>query len=40
VGGVRPPEVAVPTGAYLGHNSGEGFCSLYGGFIPFGKEKL
>jgi hypothetical protein len=40
VGGVRPPEVTVPKGAYLGHNSGEGFCYLYGGFVPFGKDKL
>lgn len=40
VGGVRPPELEAPRGIYLESNSGPGFCRLYGGFVPFGPEKL
>ncbi len=40
VGGIRPPALQVPLGRYLENNSGPGFCSLFGGFIPFDDEKL
>jgi hypothetical protein len=40
IGGVRPPELDAPRGVYLESNSGPGFCRLYGGFKPFGTEKL
>ena len=34
VGGIRLPQLAMPMGRYLGRNTGEGFCFLYGGFAP------
>jgi hypothetical protein len=40
IGGVRPPQLRTPTGAYLESNSGPGFCGLYGGFAPFSAERL
>ncbi len=40
IGGVRPPELQAPTGAYLESNTGPGFCGLYGGFRPFTDERL
>jgi hypothetical protein len=40
LGGLRPPQVDVPTGTYLESNSGPGFCSLYGGFAPFSSARL
>jgi hypothetical protein len=40
VGGIRPPMVEVPLGAYLPTNTGPGFCFLFGGFDPFPAEKL
>jgi len=49
IGGIEPPEIAVPTGTYSGRNiRAEGFaegdlCSLYGSYIPFAstrKERL
>lgn len=35
IGGVRPPELQAPIGAYLESNTGPGFCGLYGGFRAF-----
>lgn len=40
VGGIRPPQVEVPLGAYLPNNTGPGFCFLFGGFDPFDAETL
>jgi hypothetical protein len=40
VGGIRPPTVEVPLGAYLPSNNGPGFCGLFGGFDQFSQEEL
>jgi len=40
VGGIRPPELQAPVGAYLESNTGPGFCFLYGGFDPFTEDRL
>lgn len=40
VGGIRPPLVQVPLGAYLPTNTGPGFCFLFGGFEPFSDAQL
>ena len=40
VGGIRPPMLEVPLGAYLPSNTGPGFCFLFGGFDPFSDEEL
>jgi len=45
IGGIEPPEIAVPTGTYSGRNTrAEGFaegdlCSLYGSYIPFARTR-
>jgi len=40
IGGVRPPEIAVPLGTFLESNVGPGFCSLYGGYHAFTASKV
>lgn len=40
VGGIRPPQIEVPLGAYLPNNAGPGFCFLFGGFDPFDQATL
>lgn len=44
LGGIRLPEVAVPTALESGHNSGQGpvavTCALRGAHVPFGHETL
>jgi hypothetical protein len=39
-GGIRPPQLEVPLGTYVGTNSGPGFCFLFGGFTPFDDARL
>jgi hypothetical protein len=35
IGGIRMPQLEAPLGTYLGHNTGPGFCFLFGTFIAF-----
>lgn len=39
-GGIRLPEIKVPTALNTGTNSGSTFCRLYGAYIPFEDEIL
>jgi hypothetical protein len=39
-GGIRLPQLAVPTATNTGVNSGPGFCSLYGTYQPFDRATL
>ncbi len=40
LGGIRLSQHAVPTATNTGLNSGPGYCSLYGSFLPFGENTL
>ena len=40
LGGIRLPDLAVPTALNNGTNSGSGFCRLYGTYIPFDNATL
>lgn len=40
LGGVRSPTIEVPLGRYLGSNTGDGFCPLFGGFEAFDDAEL
>jgi hypothetical protein len=40
IGGIRPPDIQVPTGTYVENNSGPGFCFLFGGFDRFDDARL
>ena len=40
LGGIRLSQHAVPTATNTGLNSGPGYCSLYGSFLPFDENTL
>jgi len=40
LGGIRLPELAVPTATQAGNNSGSGLCILYGNYEPFSQDVL
>ncbi|MBF8189476.1 hypothetical protein ITP53_27825 [Nonomuraea sp. K274] len=39
-GGIRLSQVAAPTAVNTGDNSGEGFCRLFGSYVPFDEARL
>jgi hypothetical protein len=39
-GGVRLPQLSVPTAAYSGESSGSGYCALTGSAVPFSEAQL
>lgn len=40
LGGIRLPEIAVPTATNTGVNAGAGYCILYGSYAPFDEATL